>query len=58
LDHGPEHAQRIAKGALLEADRGESESTPFIALTGVTLIVGVAVLAMIVIVIAAIFIAS
>jgi hypothetical protein len=46
------------KELLLEADRGESESTPFTALTGVTVIVGVAVLAVIVVVIAAIFIAS
>jgi hypothetical protein len=42
---------------LLEADRGETESAPFIALTAVMVTVGVAVLAVLAIVLIAIFVA-
>ena len=46
------------KEFLREADRGESESTPFIALTGVMVIVGLAALAVGAIVLIAILVAS
>jgi hypothetical protein len=46
------------KEALREVDQGRSESTPFVMLGGVTLVVALAVLAVIVIVVAAIFIAT
>jgi hypothetical protein len=45
------------KELLLEADRGVTESTPFIALTGVMMIVAVAVLAVLAIILIAIFVA-
>jgi hypothetical protein len=44
------------KEVLREVDRGTSESTPFVMLGGVTLVVGIAVVAVVAIVVAAIFI--